>query len=133
MITQKKLAKAKLLFSNLTDERLGKLFRNVDRINVSTLTDQPEFIFDTSEDGYHARSSIFNAFLKELFVANQDLVLEMKIASEVQAKNMLNTTKQAGKAATEEHRNMFLDDNMNKIFCCRREVIGKAVNHSYFS
>lgn len=56
---------------------------------------------------------------------------EMRATADFQPK--LAPTKPGTKAGSEETpKNIFLDDNMSKLFCCRKEDLGKAVSRCSF-
>ncbi len=69
-ITLKHISKAKDMFVALTDERLGRLFRESKVASGISACDQPGFTFKFIESDYTLKNNIFNSFLNELFHAN---------------------------------------------------------------
>ena len=73
--TQKILTSAREYFDNLTDERIGRLFRSSENIEVSSVTGNPDLVFKISSQDYSIKSEIFNEFLDDLYQASADYVL----------------------------------------------------------
>ena len=72
--TQNLLNLAKRFFENLTDERLGRLFRTTDNIEINSISNNSELVFRISDEDYTIKSEIFNEFLNDLFEATKDYV-----------------------------------------------------------
>lgn len=73
--TAQKVTKAKEFFERLTDERLGRLFRTTDNIDIPSITNQSELTFRVSEQDYSLKSEIFNEFLSELYNYSVEFVI----------------------------------------------------------
>lgn len=74
VFTQKRLAEAREYFDGLTDERIGRLFRVSDNIEISSITGNPDLAFKMSERDYSAKSEIFSEFLNDLYQTNCEYV-----------------------------------------------------------
>ena len=74
--THTTLLQAKRYFEHLTDERLGRLFRASDNIEINSISNNQDLVFRLSDEDYSVKSEIFNEFLHDLFEASKDYVLE---------------------------------------------------------
>ncbi|KAJ3269943.1 hypothetical protein HDV01_000789 [Terramyces sp. JEL0728] len=119
--TQRRFADANAYFEHLTDERMGRLFRSSDNVTISSVSGNEELAFKISEEDYNIKSSIFNDFLNELFVASADFLL----SSKGQKPGAPAKLEDAAAIAT----NLFDD---KRIFACKKTDLGQAVISSNF-
>ncbi|KAI8906770.1 hypothetical protein EDD86DRAFT_192926 [Gorgonomyces haynaldii] len=124
-MTLRRILRARELLGMLSDERVGKLFREAGSVTVPSPADQPEFSFRITEEDYGTRSSIFNHFLADLFSSNNALIQELR-SIEVAAIAKSNA-KGNQKAAVDEAtmRLNIIDDK--RIYACKKEDLAKAV------
>lgn len=71
------LTRAKEYFEHLTDERIGRLFRASDNIEIDSIANNPDLAFRLSEIDYGVKSEIFNEFLNDLFEASKEYVIDV--------------------------------------------------------
>ncbi|KAJ3322787.1 hypothetical protein HDV06_002648 [Boothiomyces sp. JEL0866] len=115
--TQKRFAEANAYFEHLTDERMGRLFRSSDNVTISSISGTDELAFKISEEDYNIKSSIFNDFLNELFLASADFLLNTK-GQKPGAPVKLEDAAAAAAAS-------LFDDK--RVFACKKTDLGQAI------
>ncbi|KAJ3313302.1 hypothetical protein HDV04_002286 [Boothiomyces sp. JEL0838] len=114
--TQERFNEATAYFEHLTDERMGRLFRSSDNVTISSISGADELAFKISEEDYNIKSSIFNDFLNELFLASADFSVNAK----AQKSGPPTKLEDAAALAT----NLFDD---KRVFACKKTDLGQAI------
>ncbi|KAH6596262.1 hypothetical protein BASA50_005306 [Batrachochytrium salamandrivorans] len=120
--TYKVAQEAHIYFDQLTDERLGKLFKNNETASITSLTYASEFLFQISEQDYNTKSAIFNSFLSDLHRGNADFLRDLK------EKLFLSTSVKSAKnqqRIDESQLASVFDDK--RTFSCNKEYLGQTI------
>ncbi|KAJ3307179.1 hypothetical protein HDV03_002690 [Kappamyces sp. JEL0829] len=126
--TQKRLVAARDYFDRLTDERIGRLFRSSDNIEISSVTGQPDLAFKVSNQDYSIKSEVFNQFLDELYQASTEYINDTKNQAKPKGplpSASLNVANQPPKP--DESVAMILDDK--RVFACKKNDLGRALSN----
>ncbi|KAJ3393731.1 hypothetical protein HDU84_001138 [Entophlyctis sp. JEL0112] len=110
------LRNAKYYYSQLVDERSGKLFKIHDFIEIQSQTGERQFAFKVTDKSYNTKSLILQSFVEDLYKANAIQMKERKHSTIV-------NDGQIGTKGFVMGRQ--IDDD--KLFCCSRENLAKAI------
>ena len=72
--THHTLLTARKYFDSLTDERLGRLFRSSENIEINSVSHNTDLVFRLSDEDYNLKSELFNEFLNDLYDATKEYV-----------------------------------------------------------
>ena len=124
-LTLKTLFRARELFATLSDERLGRIFRDLGSNTIPSVSNNQDYAFKVGEHDYNSRSYIFNSFLSDLYSANAGLLQELR-SVELGIISKAGKKSENNKAFEEATMRLSMIDD-KKIFSCRKEDLGKAI------
>lgn len=126
--TQNCVNQARAFLEKLTDERIGRLFRSVDMVNVPSISGSEEYAFKLTAQDYNIKSEHFNAFLNELYQANLDFTNTIKLQQIKKRKNSISSAVLPLKPE-ENPLAALMDDK--RIFACKKTDLSAAVFNAY--
>jgi hypothetical protein len=121
--TLKKVQEAKEYMEKLTDERIGRLFRASDNIQISSSTGQSEYVFKLTDHDYNIKSEIFNEFLSDLYQAAVEFTNSVK---QQNIRPRKEEASPANKPNEEIGLNAAIFDD-KRIFACKKADLGTII------